>query len=449
MNVLKEYHRLYTDDFFIADCLGGRAGARSYSITQRALYLLLHEPDFRGFVLRQSHATIYTSIWGDLKDRLKEYQKMHGIDLSKTITLSDNKLGENYAVNHITGGTITTKGFQTSSGQNTGSLKSLAGATHVFIDEADEVSAHSFLKLKMSLRKKGVKIQIYRAFNPPQKDHWLWNDYVLKPMTNDDLFNEIIKVTNDTDIAAIMQLCDNNQHEFFKPLKTKSDAHICIVTNYYNNYEHLNEMAIQDYDSLKYRNFYDYCVQVLGLIPKAGEGTIYKDYEIEPFPEDNFALHGFGLDFGSNDPDALTEVKIDRKAKRIYIRLVYCKNDTSFDGLKDVLQDRVGKIKRIVGDSADRRLIRSYNQIGFNIRGANKKMAVKSQIKHLQGYTLVVDENSRDWLFKRDKKDLNYNLLNCFDNYAWHDTKAGIPNHDYSDPMDSWRYIAIDLLGIR
>src|SRR5690606_5135448 len=99
-----------------------------------------------------------------------------------------NKSGENHCLNKLTGHSVTTKGFKVSSGNQTANLKSLAAATHVYIDEADEVAKADFMKLKLSLRKKGADLKIIRAFNPPPKDHWIWGDYELTKVTEDELY---------------------------------------------------------------------------------------------------------------------------------------------------------------------------------------------------------------------------------------------------------------------
>jgi phage terminase large subunit len=176
MNVLKEYTLLYKKDYYTADCFGGRAGARSYSITQFALYQILYSDYFRCFFLRDVHSTIYSSIWKDFKDRIEEFEENHH-SLSGIIQYTDNKNGENQAINLINGNSITTKGFKVSSGNQTASLKSLAGGNCIIIEEFQEVEKDDYLKLKLSLRKKGVNIQIVRAFNPVPKDHFIWEDY--------------------------------------------------------------------------------------------------------------------------------------------------------------------------------------------------------------------------------------------------------------------------------
>ena len=137
MKVLEEFSSLFgAIYYYIIDLFGGRAGARSYHLTLHALHELLYNEQFRGFFLREVHSTIYSSLWQDFKDRFEEYEEQHGPH--PHIQLSDNKNGTNYAINTITGATITTKGFKASSGSQTANLKSLAGATHLFLEEAEE-----------------------------------------------------------------------------------------------------------------------------------------------------------------------------------------------------------------------------------------------------------------------------------------------------------------------
>src|SRR5690625_3198725 len=216
MNVLEEFKPLYFDKYSIADLMGGRAGARSYSSTQHALYEVLHSSNpVRGFFLREVHSTIYSSMWADLKDRINEYQEIHKIDLSEKIQISDNKQGENTFINLENGNSITTKGFKVSSGNQTASLKSLAGATHVYIDEADEVAKKDFLKLRLSLRKKGADLKIIRAFNPPEKEHWIWNDYKLTALSNEEII-KIIQGLRGGEVKDIEERLKSNNKTYYK-----------------------------------------------------------------------------------------------------------------------------------------------------------------------------------------------------------------------------------------
>ena len=280
MNVLQEYQPLYFDDFYQADCYGGRAGARSHSITQNALYNLLHNKDFRGFFIREVHSTLYSSMWQDLKDRVAEYEEQHGVSLEGIIEISDNKSGENYAKNLKTKTSITTKGFRVSSGSQTANLKSLAGATHIYIDECEEVNEDSFRKLKLSLRKLDVSIRIIRAFNPPYAGHWIWKDYDLTKVERNELISLVQRSTNRSaqEVAALVD--QNNKTYFTANLKEERAAsgYISITTNFVNNYTNLNPVLFEEFDKLLVDDFHYYCVHVLGLIPSELGDSVYNDF---------------------------------------------------------------------------------------------------------------------------------------------------------------------------
>lgn len=321
MNVLKEYEPLYFDDYLTADCQGGRAGARSYSITQHALHEVLHsKTPVRAFFLREVHATIYSSVWADFKDRISEYEEMHGVDLSSILTWTDNKSGENTCVNNITGWSITTKGFKVSSGNQTANLKSLAAATHVYIEEADEVSKSEFLKLKLSLRKQGVDLKIIRAFNPPPKDHWIWGDYVLTKVSDEDIVQMILRAS-DLDEKTIRALVSKNNKPYYKA-RVASSRHIMINTNFVNNFKNLNPDAVAEYDKIIVDDIHYYITTMMGLIPNDGGDVVYYEYDKEKHHTDRVVHPGdilhIGMDFNITNMSAVVHVVDGEKAFAVF-----------------------------------------------------------------------------------------------------------------------------------
>lgn len=310
MNVLKEFKPIYLDDYFQADLWGGRAGARSHGLTQNALYNLLYNKDFRGFFLREVHSTIYASMWQDFKDRISEYEDFHDTDLSNLIEFSDNKNGENYAKNKITGASIGTKGFKVSSGSQTASLKSLAGATHLYIEECEEVSEADYRKVKLSLRKKGVKVKILRAFNPPFSGHWIWKDYELTKIGTEELFKLASKFYS-KDLTALKNLVTTNNKTYYTA-KTKTKNYLSIQTCALNNFEHLNAQVFEEYESIMFDDFHYFCVNILGLIPNEEGDTVYTDYDVvenntSRKVEPNDTLH-IGMDFNITKMCAVVHV---------------------------------------------------------------------------------------------------------------------------------------------
>lgn len=391
MKVLEEFKPLYFDDYSIADSFGGRAGARSYSISQHALYELLHsETKMRGFFLREVHSTIYSSMWRDLKDRIEEYEEIHGVDLSSVIHMTDNKQGENTIVNTLTGSSITTKGFKVSSSNQTASLKSLAGATHVYIDEADEVSKDDFLKLRLSLRKKGVKLRILRAFNPPEREHWIWDSYELRRLSEEEIFDRVYRLLKLSNLGAkkVKQILATNNKVYYEARPKNSD-HISINTNFGNNLANLNDQAIKVYLDLFEEDVDYFLVNIVGLVPNIGGEIVYYRYdkhendtdrEIQP----NDVLH-IGMDFNITNMSAVIHVVENS------IRYAVAEETRIFDTeqmcalLKEkyhnhkmiIYPDATGAGRKTSSGKSDHDIIRSF---GLSIRSGASNPEVRNRI---------------------------------------------------------------------
>ena len=61
------------------------------------------------------------------------------------------------------------------------------------------------------------------------------------------------------------------------------------------------------------------------------------------------------------------------------------------------------------------------------------QLVAQPNIKRIQGYTIIIDKDSP-------------NVKKALSNYSWHDKKSGVPNHNWSDLMDSMRYAVSELL---
>jgi PBSX family phage terminase large subunit len=319
MNVLKEYEPLYKEPFYVADLNGGRAGARSYHASQYALYQLLYSNYFRGFFLRDIHSTIYTSIWKDFKDRIAEFEDMHH-SLDGIIKYTDNKNGENSAINLHNGNEITTKGFKVSSGSQTANLKSLAGGSCILIEEFQEVDKDDYLKLKLSLRKKDVNIQIIRSFNPVPKDHYVWQDYELIELELNELVRlvqQVGAVSNEVATAIVMR----NQNRKYYTAKPKDSNHISIHCNYLNNYKNLNEIVIEEYKKILIFDYHYFMVEIVGLIPDKQGHVVYSDYDRERCHTDRVVKDGdilhIGMDFNITNMSAIVHVVDGEEPKAV------------------------------------------------------------------------------------------------------------------------------------
>lgn len=317
-------------------------------------------------------------------------------------------------------GKISITGQKTSSGNQTAKLKSIEDYSMFITDEAEELTSfEEWRKIKRSIRSKDVQPLNVLVFNPPTREHWIAQRFYKNVP---DGFCGII----DNVLYIHTTYLDNGKENMADNIWREYEA----LRKQYEKYESLlvEEQEVCEFE-LK-RDWEDYKFRILGGFKRQAEGVVFDRYEIAPFNDDLEYVHG--LDFGSNDPDALTKVAIDFDKKTIYIKQMYFKNNTSFDGLYKVLCDRVGYSDLIIADTNERRLIQDFYNMGLNIKRANKQEK-EQQLKHLKGWKLVVDPESLD-------------VIEAFNNYAWHDKKAGVVKHEYSDLMDSWRYAAYNLI---
>lgn len=132
-----------------------------------------------------------------------------------------------------TGNMILSKGVAKDSGR-TAAMKSLEGATHVLIEEADEIPEAEFDQMDLSLRTmEANQIEIIRIFNPPPKKHWIWRDYIL----DDFIIN--IRGTNQT---------------FYRARPRIGSGILSIWGTYYDNLANIHPTTVSKFESFKETN---------------------------------------------------------------------------------------------------------------------------------------------------------------------------------------------------
>ena len=388
MRVLEEMQPLYFGDYMFCDLMGGRGGARSYSSTQHALHELLHAPFMRGFFLREIHSTIYASVWQDFKDRIAEYEEQHNTDLSRIIEFTDNKQGENYARNLINGNTITTKGFKVSSSGHTASLKSLASATHVYIEEAEETAKKEYTKLLLSLRKKDAKIKVIRSFNPPHRSHWIWEDYDLTKVSNEELKEIVYRTSSHPKNIIDVALRKIEDRTYFKATP-KDKKRVLIFTNHYHNYQNLNTDALSLYDKLLVDDPHYYITTIIGYVANDSGDVVYYEYDpirchTDKRVSENASLH-IGMDFNVGNMSAVIhEIEGDtayalREITKVLDTQKMCEEiQRLYPGHKiTIYPDASGRNKSTNSKRSDHDIIRSF---GFKIITDLTNPAVRDRI---------------------------------------------------------------------
>lgn len=403
------------------DIWGGRGRGGSHFGTDYFLFLITHPKYFRGYFVRQIFSDIRDSLFRDFKDRIND---------NETIDAEDFHIQENeMRITHIpTGNMILSKGVS-KDGSRTAKMKSLAGATHVLIEEADELKEDDFDQLDLSLRTiKAENVEIIRIFNPPSKNHWIWRDYNLSDkeiILNGDTYNCYTAIA-----------------------KTSSDI-LSIHSTYINNIENVQESTVTKFESFKKSDPDYYITQVLGLIGEGAKGRIYSKWNIiSDYEYDNLDLPKiYAIDFGySNHPSAILEVKYS-KDYRYFKELLY---EPGLDNLmfaKRMIDLGITNNDIIIadpGNGGDLRIaelrrgwrdIDGYPDLHFNIRSTIKGPgSIKYGINKVKECHNFMTENSKNgWIEYQEYKwslDVNKNPTEN-------------PIDDYNHLMDCRRYFEL------
>jgi PBSX family phage terminase large subunit len=171
--------------------------------------------------------------------------------------------------NKFSGSKIIFSGIKTSSGNQTASLKGIQGLTTFIVDEAEEwVSDEEFLKLRGSIRTKGVQNRIIIVMNPSDVDHWIYKMFIEK--------THKIRTVKDEFGTYDVQISTHPEVEH-------------IHTTYLDNLEHLDESFhkfrkdLYDYQPDNYANI------VMGEWATQQEGALFPKNELRYFnPNENY-----------------------------------------------------------------------------------------------------------------------------------------------------------------
>jgi phage terminase large subunit len=391
---------------------GGRDSGETFALS---CFNPIAAKDYNHRILytRQTMSSTDNSITEALESRMEMLGIAQDFESSNKIyTLKDpEKIGK-----------ISITGQKTSVGTQTAKLKSLEDFSIFETDEGEELeSFDSWMKTKRSMRAQDVQCLSIILFNPPTKEHWL----------HEAFYEEIEEGFNGVKGKVLYihtTYLDNGkenmaEHNWLEYEELRLSYEEYLSTPKLER-EYLPNKLVKKYKQYKF--------DILGGFKDVADGVIYEDWEYGEF--DNSLPYIYGLDFGSNDPDALTRVAVDRDRMLIYVEEMYFKNNTSFEALKRILEDRVGFTDLIVADSAERRMINDLWDSGINIKRCKKGQdSVRHRIKTIQGYTIIVAPDSP-------------NVAKALNNYVWHDSKSGVPKHDWSDLLDGMGYAAMDII---
>jgi len=337
--------------------------------------------------------TRYTMVSAHLSIIPEFLEKIGLLGLDKIFSINKSEV-----VNTSTKSDIIFKGIKTASGNQTASLKSLQGVSCWVLDEAEElVDEDIFDTIDLSIRQKGVQNRIVLILNPTTKEHWIYKRF-FEDRGVEGGFNGI-----------------------------KDD--VCYIhSTYLDNVDNLSESYLKQINTIKNNNPKKYKHKILGGWLDKAEGVVFDNWSIGDFNPNNLQT-SCGMDFGfSIDPDTLTEVAIDKKRKKIYLKEHIYRNGLKSQDLAKIILDKVGN-KLIIGDSAEPRLIEDLRHSGVNIQ-AVKKGTIESGITRMQDYELIITQDST-------------NIAKELNNYVYADKGSKLYVDDFNHAIDGIRYNVI------
>ena len=395
------------------DCVGGRGRGGSHNVTLYIFNEITKPEYFRGYLMRAVHGDIRNSLWRDLNDRIEEQCEHDNYNYWADFHINDTRM----EMQHIpTGNMLLSKGFKKSMGSQTAKMKSIAGATHVIIEETEEIEELDYNQMADSLRTVKAPVKIIRIWNPPQASHWLIrNYYTLLPSEIDD----------------------------FSILEPKDiDNHLSIFGTYLNNLKFLDKNTVRRYENYQESNPEYYYNQILGMVSDGGIKKIYKGWkEIDRLEFDKLPYtQYFGLDFGEVAPTALVECKYN-DGNFYFNELIY-KPEREMDSLpKEIAHYGVEKgSDLIVCDDSGAEKILELQAADYYATGAIKGN-VKPGISFLNKMNVYYTNTSTNIKMEYDGTGkIGY------EGYQWEVDRYGLttekPLKKNDHLMDAMRYIA-------
>ena len=290
------------------------------------------------------------------------------------------------------------RGIKTSAGNQTASLKSLQGISCWVLDEAEElIDEDIFDTIDLSIREKDIQNRIILILNPVTKEHWIYNRFFESKGVE----------------AGFNGVKDN----------------VCYIhSTYLDNKENLSKSFLERIKTIKHNNFKKYQHKILGGWLDKAEGVVFDNWSIGEFNPDGLQT-SCGMDFGfSIDPDSLTEVAIDKRKRKIYLKEHIYKNGLKSQELAQLVLDKVGD-KLIIADSAEPRLIADLKHLGINIKPV-KKGTIESGITRMQDFELIITPEST-------------NIAKELNNYIFSDKASKLYVDAYNHAIDGIRYNVI------
>ena len=237
---------------------GGRDSSKSFTLNT---FNSVAAKDYNHRILltRQTMTSTANSVTKGLESRMADLGILGDFDQANNTytTKSETKKG-----------LISVTGQKTSSGAQTAKLKSLEDFSIFVTDEGEELTSYDeWNKIKRSLRVKDVQTLAIIVFNPPTKEHWLYDQfYEDVPNGFCGIKNNVLYIHSTYLDNGKSNMTESNWNEF-EELRV--------------NYELWENTAKEYRETLPNKvkkNWSEYKYAILGGFKEVAEGVIYEDW---------------------------------------------------------------------------------------------------------------------------------------------------------------------------
>jgi phage terminase large subunit len=389
IDISEKYIPLFKDESRYFVMTGGRGSGKSFAATV-FLLSLTYEEGHKILFTRYTMVSAHTSIIPEFIEKIN----LMGVH-------ADFRITKDEIMNLKTGSSIIFKGIRTSSGNQTGALKSLNGITTFVLDEAEElVDEDVFNKINLSVRAKGRQNRVILIMNPATKEHWIYQRFFLT--------ENVLGGSN---------------------ISTKRITY--IHTTYKDNKKGAEKSFLEEIYDMKKKRPDKYEHEILGGWLNKAEGTIIRKWRVGDYIPTELTC--YGQDFGfSEDLTTLIKISVDKNARKVWVKEIFGQKGLNTSQIYGKNKFECG-LDLIICDNSEPRLINELKVLGLNIKPTiKKKGSILSGIALMQDYEIIVDRNS-------------HGIIREINNYVWKD-KGEVPIDKFNHYIDAIRYAMMYLI---
>ena len=365
--------------------MGSAGSSKSYFITQKIIVRCCCQK-IKVLVCRRTATTIRNTCFSLFKDVIAKWQLTPYVKIRET----------DFNIKFPNGSEIIFTGLDEET-----KLLSLNDIGAIFIEEAFEVPKPIVEQLNIRLRGNTPNQQIYMAFNPISRNHWLYD------------FCEV----------------------------TPPNSFIYTHSTYKDN-PFLSKEYVEALEEMEIRNPAKYRIYGRGEWGVDAEGLVITNWRKQEFDAMELAAAGLehraGIDLGWIDKTAIIDTLYDRENKTIYVFNEFYKSGCQLSQIADAIGDMNLKKTKVYVDAAEPRSIQFFFFLGCRVEPCAKgKDSVKAGLMFLQDHLIVVHPKCQNFIMELS----NFSYIKSKVTGEWTEDTT----HEYSHAIDACRYAYSDI----